>query len=162
MPGAPQITLDKAATADAMSEIGYSASQVGAAVGLHPRSVFDVLHRVGHWGKDAESSVFKRLRSEQTKALEAAGRVLAAQAMVQCAETLPKANAYQACLISSIMIDKSRLLAGESTQNIEVHTTVELSGLDSLAEALSRRITAPIDDAIVLPGIEQSGQVSSK
>jgi hypothetical protein len=39
------------------------------------------------------------------------------------------------------MTDKARLLAGESTQNIEVHTKVQVDGLDKLAELLSNSIT---------------------
>ena len=38
------------------------------------------------------------------------------------------------------MTDKARLLSGESTQNIEVHTKVELEGLDQLAAALSEAL----------------------
>jgi hypothetical protein len=38
----------------------------------------------------------------------------------------------------AILIDKARLLAGESTQNVEVHTKLEVTGLDNLCSALSQ------------------------
>lgn len=159
MPGAESIDMMKAAQADALAAVGYNPAAVGRATGLHPSSVRDVLHRVGHWGEVAQTPVFKRLRSEQSIALESAGRVLAAKAMLQCEETLPKANAYQSCLIASIMIDKSRLLAGESTENISVHNTVEIHGLDQLADALSRRlITSSTESNSNIP---QSNQASA-
>jgi membrane-bound ClpP family serine protease len=137
MPSARRIDPIKAATAAAMADGGYGAAQIARATGLVPSSVRDIIHRHGHWGEIAESSVFALHRRQQSQALEAAGRVLAAQAMAQCAERLPDANAYQACLISSIMIDKTRLLAGESTANVSIANKVELSGLAELAGALS-------------------------
>ena len=38
------------------------------------------------------------------------------------------------------MFDKARLLAGESTSNVEIRSTVELVGLDKLAERLGQRL----------------------
>lgn len=129
-----------AAQAMSLGDVGYNPRQAGSMVGLPGSTVREIVARHGRWGEVAERPVFVRLRAEQTKALEAAGRTLAAKALIQCEETLPKANAYQACLIASIMIDKSRLLAGESTENIAVNARVEFTGLDVIAEALSRSL----------------------
>lgn len=142
MPGAESIDVMKAAQADVLAGSGYNPSAIARATGLARSSVYDVLKRVGHWGEIAETPVFAKLRREQSVALESAGRALAAKAMVQCEDMLPKANAYQACLISSIMIDKSRLLAGEATQIVDVNTKLEVAGLDKFCAALSQALLA--------------------
>ena len=77
--------------------------------------------------------------------LEATGRYLAAKAMIQLDNTLPYANAYQSCLIASIMIDKSRLLAGESTANVEVHIKA-VGELDDLCSKLSNVLLSRTSD----------------
>ena len=129
-----------AAQAMTMGDAGYSSNQIAPIIGLPGRTIRDIIARHGKWGELAEKPVFASLRQAQTQHLEAAGRALAAKAMIQCEDMLPKANAYQACLISSIMIDKSRLLAGEATQIVEVNTKLEATGLDQFCKLLSQAL----------------------
>jgi hypothetical protein len=74
--------------------------------------------------------------------LKQANRTLAAKALDAAEGKIDGASFYQLVYGAAIMTDKARLLAGESTQNIEVHTKLQVDGLDKLAELLSKSITA--------------------
>jgi predicted transcriptional regulator len=128
----------KATQAMALSEMGYSQQAIADQTGIAQRSISDILNRVGHWGKLAESSVLSKFRLEQNRALESAARSFAAQSWAKAAEKMDSASYYQLVMGGAILIDKARLLAGESTQNVEVHSKVEIAGLDQLCSALSQ------------------------
>ena len=125
-----------------LAEAGYSGQEIARNTGLNNRSVYDVLHRHGRWGEVAEKPVFIRLRAEQNQHLEAAFRSAAAEFLVRSMEEdkLAKASTYQLVIASSIAIDKARLLAGESTENVAHLHLHEIPALDRLAEKLGQTL----------------------
>jgi hypothetical protein len=128
----------KATQAMALSDMGFGQAAIAEQTGLNRRSVWDILNKVGHWGEVVEQPVLKRFRQEQNSALEATARQFAAQSWAKAAEKMDSASYYQLVMGGAILIDKARLLAGESTQNVEVHSKVEIAGLDQLCSALSQ------------------------
>jgi hypothetical protein len=65
---------------------------------------------------------------------------LTAEALIKAYGKMDQASFYQLVYGAAIMTDKARLLAGESTQNVEVHTTLQVEGLDKLCEMLSQSL----------------------
>ena len=128
----------KAVTAMTLAEAGYNAPAIAKSIGLAERTVYDVLNRHDKWGEIAERPVFAELRKQQNLALEAAARQFAAQSWAKAAEKMDQASYYQLVTGGAILIDKARLLGGESTQNIELHAKHEISGIDQLCSALSQ------------------------
>ena len=129
-----------------MKEIeGRTERDIAAATAVPPSTVHRIIHGANGWGEVAEGELFKRYRQQQNKALEQAYRSLAADSMIQAAKKLSKASYAQAVLGSSILIDKARLLAGESTQNVQIHTRQEIERFDKLAELLSQSLIPAID-----------------
>ena len=142
MPGAPWIDPAKAAQAMNLGEVGYSSAKVAEIVGLNARSVRDIIRQHGRWGEIAETPVFAKLRLAQNETLEVAFRAAAAEslALAMSPEKLDKASYYQLVIGSGIALDKSRLLAGESTSNIAVAHHVEAEDLDQVVEKLARSL----------------------
>jgi hypothetical protein len=138
--GGEAIDPVKAAQAYNLADVGYSGESISRIAKLSRSSVTDILNQKGHWSTLVESPVFKALRREQNQVLEAGFRA-SANLLLQRAfdeSKLEKASTYQLVIASSVALDKARLLAGESTQNIEVHTKLEVTGLDNLCSALSQ------------------------
>ena len=137
MPGTqtdPQI----AAKAMGMADAGFPPSVIGKALGKPRSTISEIINLHGCWGKIAEKPVFERWRREQQQLIEASSRQIAAEALEQTQIALPKASALQAATVFAIMVDKSRLLAGESTANLDVH--IQVQGLDELASALGQAL----------------------
>jgi predicted transcriptional regulator len=131
--------LPKAAMALELKDtLGLSERRIAAQVGLTSSTVHSILAGNHGWDVLAELPIVKRHRAQQNAALEQAARTLAAQSFIRAAEDLPNASYYQAVTGGAILIDKARLLAGESTANVEVHSKVEVTGLDNLCSALSQ------------------------
>jgi transcriptional regulator with XRE-family HTH domain len=128
----------RAVQAVSLSEMGFSQQDISEQVGISRRTISDILNGIGHWGQLAERPIFAKQRAEQSKALEAAARSFAAQSWAKAAEKMDSASYYQLVMGGAILIDKARLLAGESTANVEVHSKVEIAGLDQLCSALSQ------------------------
>jgi predicted transcriptional regulator len=127
---------------------GRSERDIAGSTGVPPSTVHRIIHGANGWGEVAEGELFKRYRQQQNKALEQAYRSLAADSMIHAAKKLPKASYAQAVLGSSILIDKARLLAGESTQNFEVHTKHEVENLENFCELLRQSLIQPEKTAI--------------
>ena len=142
MPGAPSIDPVKAAAAYTLQESGHSGRQIARMTGLPRGSVHDILSGRGRWKKVPELPVFRRLRQEQSQRLEAAFRqgtsVLLERAFDD--EKLAKASTFQLIYASGIAIDKARLLAGESTENVAHLHLHEIPALDRLAEKLGQTL----------------------
>ena len=68
---------------------------------------------------------------------------MAAKAMERAEGKIDEAGFYHLTLGAGIMIDKARLLAGESTQNVAIQSRNELMSLEALAAALSQALLAP-------------------
>lgn len=140
MPGAPSIDPVKAARALNLAEMGYGKQAIADQTGINRHSVHDILDRVGHWAQLEQTPVFRELRREQNRALEQAWQTGQAQCLALAFEParLAKMSSYQLVGMAGIANQNSRLLAGESTQNIELHAKHEVSGLDNLCQALSQ------------------------
>jgi hypothetical protein len=130
----------KAAQAMNLKDAGYQVAEISRITKLNRSSVDDILNGRGHWSELVEKPVFIELRRAQNQALEAGFRH-ASSVLLQRAfdeSKLEKASTYQLVIASSVALDKARLLAGESTANVEVHSKVEVTGLDNLCSALSQ------------------------
>ena len=101
---------------------GRTERDIAGVTGVPASTVHRIIHGVNGWGEVTEGETFNRLREQQNKALEQSYRSLAADSVIHAATKLSQASYAQAVLGSSILIDKARLLAGESTQNIAIHT----------------------------------------
>jgi hypothetical protein len=125
-----------------MAEAGYQGQRISEAVGLPASSVSDIIARHGRWGDIADKPVFEALRRQQNQTLEAAFRAGAGQLLARAfdEDKLAKAGTYQLVVASGIAIDKARLLAGESTQNVSIHATHEVAALDKLCEMLGQAL----------------------
>ena len=126
----------KAAQAMVLGDLGYPSTQVAEAVGLNQRTAYNIIHRVAHWGVDAEGPVFAKLRQGQNKARELCARALAARFWLKADENIDKLSPYQAVIAGSILIDKAQLLAGlptEITASVNVHVEGKV---DDLVQAL--------------------------
>ncbi len=128
-----------------MHDAGYPVGLIADTVGRAYNTVKDIVLRHSHWGEIAERPVFARWRAEQQQILEVGARQIAADALVQTQAAMPKASALQAATVYAIMVDKSRLLAGESTVNVDMH--VQVQAVDELASILSQAILVnPVDN----------------
>lgn len=150
MPGALMITPQEAASVFNLDAAGYKPKQIAAEVGISRPSVYDILGKHGRWGEIADGPVFDALRRDQNKTLEAAFRAAAVESLENAhkPEKLAKASYFQLVLGSATEIDKARLLAGESTQNIAVqHDVAEITEdiAEKLARSLLRFSTAVLD-----------------
>lgn len=126
----------KAAQAMELAEVGYPSTQISSMIGVPGQTIRDIIRKHGRWGEIAERPVFVKLREEQNKALEAAGRALAAKFWIHAEENIEKLSPYQAVIGGSILIDKAQLLAGlptEITASVNVHIEAKT---DELVEAL--------------------------
>ena len=139
MPGGCNIDPAKAAAALNLAEAGYTPTQISRETGVSQPSISGILHRHGRWGEVTKLPVFNELRREQNLHLEAAFRAGAAQLLGRAFDEskLEKASTYQLVIASSIALDKSRLLAGESTENVAVLVRHELSTEDALLKRLA-------------------------
>jgi len=133
----------KAATALELSEkLGHSERQIAREVGLPASTVHTILSKANGWGEIADEPVFRQHRAQQNKALEQAARSIAAKAMAKAEGKIDEAGFYHLTLGAGIMIDKARLLAGESTENIAIQSRNDIIGLEALATALSEVLLA--------------------
>jgi hypothetical protein len=144
-----RIDIPTAATAVELVEHGVSFRDAGRRVGIAADTVASILNGDHGWSEITDAPIFKQYRAKQNKALEQAARTLAAKAFSHAEATLDKASFYQAVVGGSILIDKARLLAGESTENVAVLVRHEAEGLDALASVLGQTLL-------------QTGQMASK
>lgn len=137
-----------------LGQQGKSTRQIAAVTGVSATTVSNILNGEFGWGQIAEGPVFQQYRAQQNKALEVAARALAAKAYAHAEEVLPKANFLQSVIGGSTLVDKARLLAGESTENHAHYHVHEIQGLDRLCERLRR--------ALIITGSEQAGKGGSQ
>ena len=126
----------------ALAEAGVKANAIARLTGLAPSTVSGIIHGHNRWGEISDSPVAGALRSEQQKILESGYRASSALLLERALDPdkLDKASTYQLMIASKISLDASRLLAGQSTENISIQSKVELSGLDQLCAALSQTL----------------------
>jgi predicted transcriptional regulator len=125
---------------------GRSERDIAGLTGVSASTVHRIVSGAHGWDKVAEGETFKRYRQEQNRALEQVNRTMAAEALKKAYGKMDQASFYQLVYGAAIMTDKARLLAGESTQNIEVHDKVQVEGLDKLCDMLSQSLLPPAID----------------
>jgi hypothetical protein len=133
-----------AARAMELADRGYPSTDIARQTGLAQTTAYDVINKLGHWGKVAETPVFIKLRQEQKLALQSASMAVSAKALIQVEKNIDKASAYQAAGIYGLLRTHERLDAGEPTQitaSSNLNVAVEL---DAIAAALSSSLV-PID-----------------
>ena len=129
-----------AATAQALGDAGYRPLPVSGMLETNRRTIADLMARHGRWGEMAETPVFVALRQAQQRHLESASRALAAKALIRAEESLDKASFLQATTGFAILVDKSRIFAGEPTDihaNLNLHAAVSI---DKLCDVLNQRL----------------------
>jgi predicted transcriptional regulator len=129
-----------AAQAMNLADMGHVEREIAEHTGINQKSLAYIIGKHGKWGELAEQPIFRKLRAEQNQVLETGYRSAAAALLHRAFDEskLEKASTYQLVIASSVALDKARLLAGESTANVEVHTKLEVTGLDNLCSALSQ------------------------
>ena len=141
---------------------GRSEREIAEATGVSTSTVHRIVSRAHGWGEVADREVFKRYREEQNKALEQVNRTMAAEALIKAYGKMDQASFYQLVYGAAIMTDKARLLAGESTQNVEVHTYAEVQALDKLCEFLGRRLIEDKQTDSEKPAIDVTPSASKR
>jgi predicted transcriptional regulator len=135
-----RIDIPTAATAAELVAHGHSQNETAQRLGISRTTVANILDGEHGWDQLADTPVFRTYRQRQNKALEQAARTLAAKAFSHAESVMEKASFYQAVVGGSILIDKARLLAGESTENVAVLVRHEAEGLDALASVLGQTL----------------------
>ncbi len=133
--------LATAAQAQALVDMGHSQRHAANILGLDHVTVHDIVRNKVGWNERKNLPVFKQYRTEQKVILEHAMTNLAGQMFVQAEKSVDKLNGYQAVVAGSILIDKVRLLQGESTQNIAHLHSIDASSLDGLCSMLGQSLT---------------------
>jgi|SRR5919197_511542 hypothetical protein len=104
-------------------------------------TVTNIINGTHGWAEIKNSDAqFQKYRNQTRRELQVSMLELNKKCLQQIDAKLSKASAAQAAMIHGILTDKERLQAGESTQNIEIHTKHEDLALDRLAEVLSIRL----------------------
>lgn len=132
--------LPKAATAKAMSEMGFQTGEIAGAIGLPEGTVDDIVNGRHAWGKMLQNPVFNEYRVQQKRLMQTASVELAKKALKQVELRLPQASAAQAVMIYGVLRDKERLDAGEPTEIIATYNVHAVQGLDRLARLLSHSL----------------------
>ena len=117
---------------------GRSGPEISGMTGVPRSTVENILSGAHGWDRIAQTEVFKLYRQEQNKALEQASRTLAADALKKAAEKMDAASFYQLVTGAAILIDKSRLLAGDPTENVAHLHLHQFEVMESLVEKLRR------------------------
>ena len=141
MPGAKQITLEKAAMAvEAVEGLGYSQRNAAQLTGVSQPSISAILSDKHRWGEMLDGPVFNQLRLQQKKSFQVASFELGRKALIRAEKSLDKASFLQSVTGYAILRDKERLDAGEPT---EITATLNLNAtvnLDKLCDALSHAL----------------------
>ena len=123
--------------------MGYTNAKAARMAGLAETTAHGIIHKHGHWGEVQNQPVFAELRRQQKAHLEAATRVVAAKALIQCDENIHKASAYQAAGIYGLLRTHERLDAGEPTEIVGmVADRRSVESIENLAAALGQALIA--------------------
>ena len=135
-----QRTTHEAASVHALRDTGMSTGQIGEQLDIPRRTVAAIVAGEGRWEDILEHDPqFKLWKDEVTRKLQTGALELAKKSFIHAEEKLPEASYYQAIVGGSILIDKSRLLGNESTENLAVRVTKE--DLASREDVLARVAT---------------------
>ena len=137
MPRGKRTSINQAAHAKALADIGYQGTQIADAIGLPVRTVDDIINGRNGWREIiANDQAFKRYRTQAKRQMQAASISLSQKALQQIENRIDKASAPQAGTVYGILRDKERLDAGEPTEITASYTRQEISRMDAFAAAL--------------------------
>ena len=123
----------EAATVVAMSEGGYGPSAISRNLEMPRSTVNDILHGRSGWDKIHDQVWFREYVNKQRVSLQASLTEIAKRGLIRVDETIDKASTGQAMWAAAVAIDKARLLAGESTENIAHAHRHEVVAKDEVA-----------------------------
>jgi len=139
MTGRNRTTRD-AAEIHALRATGMSSGQIGEQLNIPQRTVAAIVAGEGRWGDIINNDPeFVRWKDEVTRKLQTGALELAKKSFIHAEARLHEASYYQAIVGGSILIDKSRLLGNESTENLAVRVTGD--GIATRDEVLARVAT---------------------
>lgn len=143
--GKQRTNLQTAARAAGMYQAGIPVGDISAETGLSKRTIYHILNGDYNWGEILKNNeAYKLYKEATTKALEVNAWELAKKSFVHAEEKLPDASYAQAVLGGSILLDKARLLAGESTENIAHAHRHEVVAKDEVAA----RVLASLSNSV--------------
>jgi len=142
-----KISLPDAAKAAALYDAGIPVGQVSEDTGLSRRTVYSIVSGEHKWREILESDErFKQYKEETTKALQLHSWELAKKSFIHAEKKLPEASYAQGVFGGAILVDKARLLGGDSTEIHEVFTKEkwdkQTDELEMIHAELGRRIQA--------------------
>ena len=135
-----KISFPDAAAALELAEAGYDRQRIENITGVDRVTVGDIIRRKGHWLQDVQKPVFDEWRRRTKREIMGRSGEIAVKLLAHAEKNLDKTSPYQAIGMYGILRTHDRLDAGESTSNVEIRSTVELVGLDKLAERLGQRL----------------------
>ena len=136
MPPYKRTNMYKAAEAMELVKEGKSTYKAAALTNLPQRTVHDIIAGKHGWKAIHNDPLFVEHRLQIKRSQQLAMNELVGKALVQVDATIDKASAYQAAGIAGLLFDKERLLAGEASHNIEVHTKGEVVASEATLAAL--------------------------
>jgi hypothetical protein len=139
--------LFKGAAVEALALAGVAPSQIAEDLGIGVSLVDDILNGRGRWASLRTDQALQEYRQKQTRIHELMARELSTKALQRVEDTISKASLSQAVIAFGILQDKSRLLAGESTQNIAFGGSVRLES-EKLTNTLARLLNSLKDDPL--------------
>lgn len=164
-PGNPnkRTNIYKAAEAMELVEEGKSTYKAAVLTNLPQRTVHDIIAGKHGWKAIHNDPLFVEHRLQIKRSQQLAMNELVGKALVQVDETIGDASASQAAVIAGILFDKERLLAGEASHNIEVHTKGEVVASEATLAALmaSMGIDATKAMGYVVPKVEDGHATSN-
>ena len=110
---------------------GQSARRAGKMVGMSPSTAKDIIAGRNGWAQIKLTKEFLAHRQSSSIDLELLSGEAAKQALVRMGETVGKSSYGQAVYGFGVSVDKFRLFAGQSTQNLSVKVSERIEGLDA-------------------------------
>src|ERR1043166_1853490 len=144
--------LSKAAAAVALVEgAGYSNNKAAVMVGLPRQTVDNIINGNAGWEERKNQSVLSGYWQAEKARLQHAMTELTKDALSQASKSIDKASFLQAVTGAGILIDKTRLLAGEPTSISASLTVQAVASLDKLAALLGQSLVDDSKTIDVLP-----------
>ena len=107
MPRGKRTSINQAAQAKALADIGYQGTQIADATGLPGRTVDDIINGRNGWREIiANDQAFKQYRTQAKRQMQAASINLSQKALQQIENRIDKASAPQAAMVYRILRDK--------------------------------------------------------
>ncbi len=131
---------DAARAVELVEGAGYTPEMASRVTGLSKHTVENIINGNEGWEERKNRPVFAQYWRDEKLRLQHAMTQLTKEALVRAHDSLDKASFYQAVTGAAILIDKTRLLAGEPTE-ITANLNIQAVGsLDRLANMLGHSL----------------------